>query len=122
MTVTLDNQRIFGDDLPVIKVESLKRSFVESSAAGLNGVISIDLGSRGRKIKQTGRLRARSIVELSDKIAVIETFLDGRTHTLVSINDGSYENLRTDTFKITQRNNDGAGVTADYEINYTQLI
>jgi hypothetical protein len=122
MGVTLDNQRIFGDDVQVIKVESLRRSFAESSAAGLNGVISIDLGSRGRKIKQTGHLRARSIVELSDKIAVIETFLNGRTHALLSTNDGSYENLRMDTFKIMQRNNDGAGVTTDYEINYTQLI
>jgi hypothetical protein len=121
MSVTLDNQRIFADDLPIIKVESLKRSYIESSAAGLNGIISIDLGSRGRKIKQTGHLRARSNAELSELIAVIEAFLDGKAHTLISTNDGTYEDLRMDTFKIIQRHNSGVGVMAEYEINYTQL-
>jgi hypothetical protein len=122
MAILLDNQRIFGDDCPVITVESLRRSFIESSAAGLDGVVSIDLGSRGRKLRQAGHLRAKSTAELAAIIASIENFLDGKTHSLASSDDGTYENLRLESFKIVRRSCEGAGVGADYEICYTQLV
>ncbi len=122
MSVILDNQRIFGDDSPVITVESIRRSVIESSAAGLDGILSIDLGSRGRKLRQAGHLRAKSDAELAGIIASIEQLLDGKTHSLASSDDGTFENLRLDSFKITQRSCDGAGVGADYEIAYTQLV
>lgn len=120
MSMKIDNQMIFGDDSPVITVESIRRSVIESSAAGLDGVVSIDLGSRGRKLCQVGHLRAKSAAELTKMIASIEQFLDGRTHSLASNQDGTFENLRLDSFKITQRSSDGTG--ADYEIIYAQLV
>lgn len=122
MAVTLDNERIFGDDCPVITLESIRRSFIECSAAGLDGVVSIDLGSRGRKLRQAGHLRAKSAVELAGIIASVEQFLDGKTHSLSSTDDGTFENLRLDSFKIVRRSCDGAAVGADYEICYTQLV
>jgi hypothetical protein len=120
MSVKVDNQMIFGDDSPVITVGSIQRSVIENSVAGLDGIVSIDLGSRGRKLRQVGHLRAKSTAELNKMIASIEQFLDGRTHSLVSGEDGTFENLRLDSFKITQRSSDGTG--ADYEIIYTQLV
>jgi hypothetical protein len=122
MAITLDNQRIFGDDCPVITIESLRRSFIESSAPGLDGVISIDLGSRGRKLRQTGRLRAKSAAELNRIIAGIQGYIDGKTHCMITTNDGTFNNLRMDSFIVTERGCEGAAVIADYQVAYTQLV
>ena len=50
--------------------------------AGLDGVLSIDLGRRGRKIVQRGRLRAASKEQLRKRVDEILEFLDGKVHKL----------------------------------------
>ena len=83
--------------------------------------MSIDLGRRDRRIRQRGVLRAASRVALQARVASIERFLDGATHTLVTTEGQEYANLRMDAFKPRETNVSGTGVAIGYEITYTQL-
>jgi len=55
--VTLDGQGLFDTQDLEIRAFSCKRAFIERAAAGLDGVLSIDLGERGREVRQSGVLR-----------------------------------------------------------------
>ena len=122
MSVIIDGQKLFHKQQLKIELGSFKRDSIERAVPSLNGVLTIDLGSRGRKIKQTGTLRAKSRTQMNERINAITTFLDGDTRTLI-IGDGrEYENLRLDSFRVTGERVDGTGIVVDYEIKYTQLI
>ena len=104
-----------------LKVCSWRRDTVERTAAGLDGVLSVDLGMRGRVIVQKGVLRGESEEGLKAKVAEVLATLDGQMHTLV-IGDGQeFENLRVDVFEISNKDYSGRGVGCDFEIKYTQL-
>ena len=120
MSVKLDGNRLF-DEGAVIEVESVRRESIERAAAGLDGVVSIDLGSRGRKIKQKGEIRARSKTELKSRIEAISDFIDGNTHTLTDSEGQTFEDVRVDSVGIKNERVSGSGVVADYEIIYRQL-
>ncbi len=120
MSTTLDGLRLFDESQLQIEAGSFKRDTIERAAPMLDGVLSIDLGKRSRVLKQTGSIRAKSRAELNRKILVISDFINGNAHTLVT--DGTqYENLRMDSFRLTNAQEDGTGILADYEITYTQL-
>jgi len=104
-----------------IESDSLRRSSKERSIAGLDGVLSIDLGKRGRRIKQKGTLRAGNTGELLERIAAISAFMDGDTHILSISNDRELNDLRMDSFNTTRERTSSSGVTVDYEIIYLQL-
>ena len=104
-----------------IEVGSICRESVEKSAAGLDGVLSIDLGRRSRKIIQKGILRAKSQVQMKTKISEISGYMDGDTHKLISNDGEEFGNLRMDIFKTAEKRTDGGGLCCDYEIIYTQL-
>ena len=121
MQVTLDGQRLFDGEKPEITINSVTREYIEKSAAGLDGLLSIDLGRRGRKVEQKGTLRAKSKAEMEGKIDDILSYMDGDSHTLVC--DGlEFANLRMDSFKVGRERADSSGLSCDYEIDYTQLI
>jgi hypothetical protein len=109
------------DEAATIEVESVRRESIERAAAGLDGVMSIDLGERGRKIKQRGELRARSKEELESRIEAISAFIDGDTHTMVGSKGETFENVRVDSVSVRNERVNGNGVVADYEIIYRQL-
>jgi hypothetical protein len=121
MGVTLDGLALFENDKSQFEVGSFGREHIERSVAGLDGVISIDIGGRGRKIRQKGELRARSKTELNDRIAVISAFMDGQTHTLVTSDTEMFENVRLDSVSVKNITASGSGIVGDYEIIYTQL-
>jgi len=75
MKVTLDAQK-FDEQALEITADSFSRDSIERSIPGLNGVLSIDLGLRGRKIRQTGTLRAKSRTQLNERISKISAFMD----------------------------------------------
>jgi len=79
MKVTLDTQMLFDEQSLEISARSFSRDSIERTVPGLNGVLSIDLGQRGRKIKQTGMLRAKSRAKLDERIGRIAAFMDGDT-------------------------------------------
>jgi hypothetical protein len=121
MRVTLDGQALFDQQRLEIEAGSFSRDSIERTVPGLDGVLSIDLGQRGRKIKQTGTLRAKSRSQLDERISNISTHMDGDTHTLIAADGRQFSNLCMDSFTLGKEHIDGAGISVDYEIVYTQL-
>jgi len=121
MSTTLDGQSLFDEQQLEIEPESIGRDSMERTVPGLDGVLSIDLGGRGRKIKQRGVLRAKSRSQMDDRISVISAYMDGDTHTLATSSGKEFDNLRMDVFKVSKERASGSGVAIDYEIVYTQL-
>ena len=121
MSTTLDGQALFDERQLEIEVGSFSRGRTERAAAGLDGLVSIDLGRRDREIVQKGALRAVSRSQISERIGAISGSMDGDTHTLVTDGGEEFDNLRVDSFKVTGERVSGSGVTIDYEIIYTQL-
>jgi hypothetical protein len=121
MSVTLDGIVLFGDGETEIEVGSVARESVERAVVGLDGVMSIDLGGRGRKIRQKGEIRARSRAELQGKVEEISSFIDGDTHTLTVSQGETFENVRIDSVSVKNERDSGGGVVADYEVIYRQL-
>ncbi len=122
MKVTLDNNILFDEQALEISADSFSRDSIERTVPGLNGVLSIDLGLRGRKIRQTGTLRAKSRAQLDERISKIAAFMDGDTHTLTTGSGRELAYLRMDSFKAGAEHADGTGIVIDYEIVYTQLV
>jgi hypothetical protein len=121
MKARFDGQVIFDEEGLSIQVDSERREYVERAVAGLDGLLSIDLGERGRQIKQAGVLRAGSEAALRKKISTISAYVDGQAHTLILDSGEQYENLRMDSFKVKAKAASGNGVCCEYEIRYTQL-
>ncbi|HIJ72271.1 MAG TPA: hypothetical protein HPP87_13095 [Planctomycetes bacterium] len=121
MKFTLDGNELFGGDDVQIKVFSFSRASIERTISGVDGVLSIDLGNRGRKVQQSGMLRANSRTQMRAKIDAIGAYMDGCTHTLVTEGGKEYDNLRVDSFETTKEKTSGGGVIVDYKIVYTQL-
>ncbi|MFH1716961.1 MAG: hypothetical protein ABIF19_06390 [Planctomycetota bacterium] len=122
MIISLDGQILFDEQGLEIQAGSFSRDSVERAVPGLDGVLSVDMGLRGRKIKQTGTLRAKSRSKMNDRIAWISACMDGDTHTLAAGDGRKYDNLRMDSFKVNGERIDGTGIVVDYEIIYTQLV
>jgi len=122
MRVTLDGQNLFDEQQLEIETGSINRSSIERAVAGLDGVLSIDMGGRGRKIKQKGLLQANSRTQLNNRIDAISAYMDGNTHTLTRSDGEQLNNLRMDSFKVSKERAGGTGIVVDYEIIYTQLV
>ncbi len=121
MSATLDGQSLFDEQQLEIEPGSISRDSIERTVPGLDGVLSIDVGERGREIKQRGVLRAKSRSQMDDRISVISAYMDGDTHTLATSSGKEFDNLRMDVFKVSKERASGGGVAIDYEIVYTQL-
>lgn len=121
MSVALDGQAIFDEQGLTITVGSPSRASVERAFAGLDGMLSIDLGARSRQVRQTGALHAPSRTAMSARTDAIAAFIDGQAHTLVTADGRVFANLRMDSFKRVAEYPGGPGVVVDYEIAYTQL-
>ncbi len=121
MSVTLDGQAIFDEQGLTISVGSPSRASLERAVAGLEGMLSIDLGMRSRQIRQTGTLRAASRAAMRARVQTIARHIDGQTHTLVAADGEVFRDLRMDSFQKVAEYPGGPGIVADYEIVYTQL-
>ena len=121
MSTTLDGQNLFDEQQLEIELGSFSRDSIERAVAGLDGVLSIDMGGRGRRIKQRGVLRTKSRSQMNDRISAISAYMDGDAHTLVTSSGEEFGNLRMDAFKVAKERASGNGFCCDYEIVYTQL-
>ncbi len=121
MKTTLDSNILFDEQTLQISAGTFRRDSIERTVPGLDGMLSIDLGQRGRKIKQIGTLRAKSRSQLYQRISQIAAFMDGDTHTLATNSGQEITNLRMDSFKQGAEHTHGTGIIVDYEIVYTQL-
>ena len=119
MQTTLDSTVVF--ELIGLKAQSWERASVERSTSGLDGVLSIDLGMRGREIGVKGILRAVSDDLLEDKETAISALMHGQTHTLATRGGRIFDNLRIDMFEVNQKDYSGRGVCCEFEIKFMQL-
>ncbi len=122
MRITLDGQNLFDEQQLEIEPGSISRDSIERAVAGLDGVLSIDMGGRGRKIKQKGLLQVKSRTQMNNRINAISAYMDGNTHTLARSDGEKLNNLRMDSFKVSKERAGGRGIVIDYEIIYTQLV
>ena len=120
MSATLDGKALFDHQQLELELGSLSRQSIEKAVGGLDGVLSIDLGSRGRKIVQRGVLHAASPSQMNDKLSEIARYMDGKVHTLV-VDGQQFGELRIESFKVSELRSAGALVAVDYEIVYRQL-
>jgi hypothetical protein len=121
MRTTLDGQSLFDESQLEIELDSPGRDFVSRAVPGLDGILSIDLGKRSRKIRQKGVLRAKSRSQMDDRLTAISQHMDGDIHTLATSTGRQFENLRMDTFKVVGERTNAGSIAVDYEITYTQL-
>jgi hypothetical protein len=122
MSTALDGQSVFDEQQLEIELGSVNRASIEKTLPGLDGVLSIDLGGRGRVIKQKGMLRAKSRLQMNNRIGLISAYMDGKTHMLLTDSGEEFDNLRMDVFKAGNHRPDGSSLVVDYEIIYTQLL
>lgn len=121
MNTTLDGQSLFDQQQIEIEIGSISRDSMERTITGLDGVLSIDMGRRSRKIKQKGTLIAKSQLQMDKRISAISNYMDGDTHKLVTGSGQEFDDLRMDVFKVSKERTSGGGMVVDYEIVYTQL-
>lgn len=121
MSTTLDGKALFDERDLRIAADPVERASIERSVAGLDGLASIDLGLRGRKIRQRGMLRATSRAQMDTRIAAIEGLLDGAEHSLRTADGRQYDHLRMDAFTQLGSQVEGTGLVVEYEITYMQL-
>ena len=100
---------------------SLRRKIVERSVNALDGVASIDLGSRGRDIAIEGVLRAASGKGIDSLTDMIEAKMDGGDCVL-SIDDGrEFGDVRIDVFETAERQFGGSSVSCKCKLQCKQL-
>ena len=104
-----------------VKADSFRRDAEQRSASGVDGVLSIDLGMRDRKLVCKGALRAQSKATLREKTDAISLLMDGKTHTLTTKDGELFDDLRVDAFTIEKQNYNGAGASCEFEIKFSQL-
>ncbi len=122
MRVTLDGQNLFDEQQLEIELGSFSRDSMDRAVAGLDGVLSVDMGGRGRRIKQKGVLRAKSRTQMNNRISSISVYMDGETHTLITSEGEKFDNLRMDSFEVRKDRAGGGSIVVDYEIVYAQLV
>lgn len=121
MSTALDGQSLFDKQQLEIELGSVSRASMERAIPGLDGVLSVDMGGRCRRIKQKGVLRAKSRAQMDERISAISAYMNGDTHMLLTSSGEEFDNLRMDVFKVSKERTGGSGIAVDYEIVYTQL-
>ena len=120
-TIMFDNKKLFSKGQHTLVCLSWCREAIDRGFAGLDGMMSVDLGRRERKLKQRGCLTASSSSTLIDLIDAVADYINGQTYDLVDQNGVSYSHVRMDSFTLLGPITAGNQVCCEYEIHYTQL-
>ena len=115
------DEKLFEDGRHTLMPLSWRRETINYSFAGLDGVVSVDLGRRERKLKQRGFLSANSVRGLAKRIEDISSYIDGQGYQLTDQNGTSYANVRMDNFLLLSPIKVANQARCEYEITYTQL-
>ena len=103
-----------------LQIKSWERGSIDRSVAGLDGVVSVDLGRRSRKLVQSGIIRANSEEQLAEQIDSFALLVDSNEHTLTRGRSHVLTGLRVSNFVAGKVNRSGAGVWCDFEIRFVQ--
>ena len=119
--ITFDDKKLFGPGEHELKPLSWRRESIERGFAGLDGVLSVDLGRRERKLKQQGRLSAVSTAALLKRTEEITNYIDGQAYKLVDQHGTVYEHVRMGGFTVLGSITSANQACCEYEISYTKL-
>jgi hypothetical protein len=119
--ITFNGQAMFGHGEQSLEGESWRRARVDRGFGGLDGVLSVDLGRRERKLRQRGELTGASRGAVQAMTAVITNYLDGMAYELIDADGTIYSNVRMDSFELAGPICAGVPARCEYEIRYTQL-
>ena len=120
-SITFNDEKLFGAGEHKLKPLSWRREAIQRGFAGLDGVVSVDLGRRERKLKQQGRLSAVSTAALLKRMEEITNYIDGQAYKLIDQHGTVYEQVRMDDFTILGSITSANQACCEYEIIYTQL-
>ena len=120
-TIMFNGQAIFGAGRHALRPGSWRRESTDRGFAGLDGVMSVDLGRRERKLKQRGVLSAGSIAALVELIENVSAHIDGQCYQLLDQHGVAYSNVRMDSLSLLSPIAVGSQSQCEYEIVYTQL-
>ncbi len=114
------NESIFVDEQN-IRARSWTRQHADKSGAGVDGVVSVDLGRRTRELSQQGTLRALSREGLQKVIDQIESLAGTGEITIRTERGQVYSHLRMDQFEAGYIFFAGVGVCCEFTARYCQL-
>jgi len=100
---------------------SWRREAVQRGFAGLDGVVSMDLGRRERKLQQRGHLVSASKASLLQLMELVASYIDGQSYDLTDQNGVFYPQVRMDSFALRGPIRAANQASCEYEIIYTQL-
>jgi hypothetical protein len=108
-------------ELLELNAGSRERAAVEKAAAGVDGVVSVDMGGRSREIMLRGRLRMFSAQSLDAKIEALGKMVDGECHVLGVGGRPYIEDLRVDSVRMRKKAYSGGGLICEFELTGAQL-
>ncbi|MHC4981548.1 MAG: hypothetical protein ACYTF6_00055 [Planctomycetota bacterium] len=118
---SLDGQDLFGSGPHSIRPETWSRAVQYRGFAGINGLLTLDMGLRSRRINQTGRLQAATTSAIHAIVSEIEAKLDGGIHTLTDDLGFTYPTVLVERFEQSTPVRRSQGFWCDYKISYRQL-
>ncbi len=104
-----------------IETGSFQRQSIQRSAAGMDGVISIDMGGRARKIRHKIRVRESAAERLAEAVRALAGLHDGAVHTLETDDGQTYENLLITSVRFSRPRHGGTALETEGQIEYLQL-
>lgn len=118
-----DGGNIFGYALEVITAEN-PRATQENAFAGISGIQSLDLGSRGRQTSIKGLLIQDSPAGLAAAENLIRSYNDGRTYTFTDNYGNDWAYVKLTRFQPTGKVHRAPGgfYTRYYEVTLHHLI
>ena len=119
--ITFDGKAIFGHGSHHLEAGSWRRERVDRGFCGLDGILSLDLGCRERRLIQRGELSSTSSGAIQAMAANISNYLDGSVYELTDGYGETYSNVRMDSFELTKPMCTGLPARCEYKIQYTQL-
>ncbi len=119
MKALLDNTIEF--ELVELGVGSWSRERVDRGAAGVDGIVSVDLGLRVRQIVVKGRLRGVSVKSLGEKVDLVCSLMDSKVHELTVCDGREFGDLQVESFEVTKEDSSGIGPYCEFEMGLRQL-
>jgi hypothetical protein len=119
--ITFDGAILFDKGEHTVEPLSWRREAVQRGFAGLDGVVSMDLGRRERKLRQRGQLVSASKASLLQLMELVASYIDGQAYDLIDQDGVFYAQVRMDSFTLRGPITAANQARCEYEIIYTQL-
>jgi hypothetical protein len=119
---SFNGQFIFGIDVTMVTVDPPRETQV-NAFQGVNGIETIDHGSRQRYTNVTGRFVAPDLATLGALENTFRSYKDPFAYTLVTTEGLAWDEVKLESFEPTPRiGSDGVSVWRSYHARFIHLI